>query len=286
MIESNVGRCGRRSKTRFFPSTRSYPAPGSALHRPRPEIDFPHETLVLPETGDRATPLPSYGLAAKEDGVEVQAWKAGSFEIAMASGETLKGAVADVSKPVEIAGPWEVTFPPSWGAPARITLDKLISWTEHPDGGVKYFSGTATYLKTFTWDAEKRKAERTILDLGYLKNFAEVWLNGTALSLLWKPPYRLDVTDAIRSGTNELEVKVTNLWPNRLIGHEQLPEDREWNDKQLKAWPQWVLDGKPSPTGRFTFTTWHHCYAHDQPLESGLLGPVVIRTIEKVTAGS
>jgi len=241
--------------------------------------------LTLPETGDQTTPLPAYELFAKKDGtLEIQAWKPGVFEIATAAGATLKAAVPNIPKPVEITGPWELSFPPNWGAPAKITLDKLISWTEHADSGVKYFSGTATYLKTFAWDAKKKKGERIILDLGELKNFAAVELNGHALSLLWKPPYRLDVTDALKSGKNTLKVKITNLWPNRLIGDEQLPEDREWDGKHLKAWPQWVLDGKPSPTGRFTFTTWHHWYKDDQPLPSGLFGPVMIRTVATVVA--
>ena len=100
--------------------------------------------------------------------------------------------------------------------------------------------------------------------------------------MLWKPPFRVNITTAAKPGVNKLVVKVTNLWPNRLIGDEQLPSDREWNGKQLVAWPQWVLDGKPSPTGRLTFTTWHH-WTKDSPLlESGLLGPVQLRTLVNV----
>ena len=91
----------------------------------------------------------------------------------------------------------------------------------------------------------------------------------------------MNLTGAAHPGTNALEVKVTNLWPNRLIGDEQLPADREWNGKQLKAWPDWVLDGKPSPTGRLTFTTWHHWTKDDALLESGLLGPVTLKVAER-----
>jgi hypothetical protein len=108
-------------------------------------------------------------------------------------------------------------------------------------------------------------------------------VNGQDLGILWKPPFRVNITDAAKPGMNKLVVKVTNLWPNRLIGDEQLPDDREWKGKQLKEWPQWVLDGKPSPTGRFTFTTWHHYTKDSSLLESGLIGPVTLQTAEVVT---
>jgi hypothetical protein len=88
-----------------------------------------------------------------------------------------------------------------------------------------------------------------------VKKFAEGFLNRQNLGVLWKPPFHVNITAAAKPGTNKLVVKVTNLWPNRLIGDEQLPPDAEWNGKQLAAWPQWFLDGKPSPTGRLTFTT-------------------------------
>jgi len=182
---------------------------------------------------------------------------------------------------VVLSGPWQLSFPPGWGAPAEVTLDKLISWTGHAAPGVKYFSGTATYRKQFQYKAGKRNG-KSELDLGAVKNLAEVRLNGKNLGVVWKPPFRVDVTHAIRSGSNELEMRVTNLWVNRLIGDEQLPEDCQWSGSSLKEWPQWLLEGKPSPTGRFTFATWRHWKKDDQPLESGLLGPVTIQTFQKI----
>jgi hypothetical protein len=102
-----------------------------------------------------------------------------------------------------------------------------------------------------------------------------VRLNGKKLGTLWKPPLRVDVTDAVKAGANLLEIRVTNLWPNRLIGDEQLPDDCEWlPGGPLKAWPAWLVEGKPRPTHRRAFATWKH-YTKDSPLlESGLLGPV------------
>ena len=226
----------------------------------------------------------------------VSAWQPGVAELTDNAGKTVKLEIPAVPAPVEIAGPWELAFPPNWGAPPSITLDKLVSWTEVSDPGVKYFSGTAVYRKVFDLAPEGRSQKsvksiltsalspRLWLDLGDLKNIAEVKLNGKDLGILWKPPFRVDVTDALRDGSNELEIRVTNLWPNRLIGDEQLPEDREWEGLHLKAWPQWLLDGKPSPTGRFTFTTWHHWKKDDALLPSGLFGPVTLRTVVRVPA--
>ncbi len=150
---------------------------------------------------------------------------------------------------------------------------------------MRYFSGTAAYEKEIKIGAERLNSGRELwLDLGAVKNFAEVSLNGQNLAVLWKPPFRVNVTTAAKPGVNTLVVKVTNLWPNRLIGDEQLPPDCEWNGAQLKAWPQWLLDGKPSPTGRLTFTTWHHWTKGAPLLESGLLGPVTLLTSELIPA--
>jgi hypothetical protein len=160
-----------------------------------------------------------------------------------------------------------------------VDLPKLISWPDHPDTGVKYFSGTATYSKTLDVPADMIGSDRSdYLDLGTVKNFAEVTLNGQDLGILWKPPFRLDITSSVKPGANDLQVKVTNLWPNRIIGDAQLPEDVEWSGMKPAKWPQWMLDGKPSPTGRLTFTTWRHWTKDGKLLDSGLIGPVVIES--------
>ena len=185
--------------------------------------------------------------------------------------------------PLAVAGPWQLSFPPGWRAPDTITFDRLQSWTDSTNPGVKYFSGSAVYRKEIEVPAELLAAGREVwLDLGRVKNFAEVTVNGQSLGILWKPPFRVNLSQAARAGANSLEVKITNLWPNRLIGDEQLPADAEWNGAQLSNWPQWLLDGKPSPTGRVTFPTWHHWKKDDALLESGLLGPVTLRVGEEI----
>jgi hypothetical protein len=149
------------------------------------------------------------------------------------------------------SGSWNLHFPPNWGAPRAIEMTRLESWTASKDNGIKYFSGTATYLKRFEVPAAWFKSkEKLILDLGEVKEMAEVSVNHHRLGILWKPPFRADVTGVIHSGENELEIKVTNLWPNRLIGDEQ-PGAKKYCFSLIKPFK------KDSPL-----------------LESGLLGPV------------
>ncbi|MEI6804821.1 MAG: glycosylhydrolase-like jelly roll fold domain-containing protein, partial [Burkholderiales bacterium] len=181
----------------------------------------------------------------------------------------------------ELSGPWRVRFDPKWGGPAQpVGFQTLSDWSKHADQGIKYYSGAATYRMSF--EAKATQGKRVYLDLGRVAVMAEVILNGRNLGIAWKQPYRLDVTEALKAGENELEIKVVNLWVNRLIGDEQLPEDsnRDGLGDALRDWPQWLLEGKPSPTGRYTFTT-HRLWKKNDPLvESGLLGPVTLLKAE------
>lgn len=222
---------------------------------------------------------PSFRVRATPDGgTEVEATESGTYQVRTAGGRTLTAQVSAVAAPLSLAGPWGLRFPPRWGAPASVPLDALASWTENADAGVRYFSGTATYVKDIDVLASLLGPGKSLaLDLGEVKNIAQVKLNGKDLGVLWKPPFRVDVSGAAHAGTNHLEIAITNLWPNRIIGDEQLPDDREWDGDHLRRWPQWLLDGKPSPTGRLTFTTWKHYDKNSPLLPSGLLGPVTLR---------
>ncbi len=210
--------------------------------------------------------------------LSLEAWKTGTYEIRMAAGKTMRKDVSAALQPVEVGGPWNLQFPPDWGAPPQVNLQKLVSWTAVPDLGVKYFSGTATYHKKLQIPAGMAGAGRHLyLDLGDVQVIAQIKLNGRNLGVLWKPPFRVEITPAARVGENDLEVQVTNLWPNRIIGDQQLPEDCEWNkDNSLKVWPQWLLAGKPSPAGRFTFATWRQYGKGAALVPSGLIGPVTL----------
>ena len=162
---------------------------------------------------------------------------------------------AEASQPraqFEIRGPWEVRFEAGRGAPEKIMLDELLDLSRHPDPGVKYFSGRATYRTTFSLNLKSEISNsRLLLDLGQVQVMAQVKVNGKDLGVLWTPPFEVDMTHAARLGDNTLEITVANLWPNRLTGDQSLP-----------------------PEQRITWTTWNP-YKKDTPLlESGLLGPV------------
>jgi hypothetical protein len=206
----------------------------------------------------------------------VQAFKPGKYEVEFGDGTRREFSAAEIPEAQEVIGPWSVRFAPGWGAPAQATFEKLASWSSNADPGIKYYSGTAVYSAAFELPRTLLKGDRRLyLDLGRVEVMAEVKVNGKRFPLLWKQPYRLDVTGVARAGRNTIEVSVVNLWPNRLIGDEQLPEDSERNpDGTLKRWPQWLLDGKPSPAGRYTFAMWRLWKKTDLPLESGLIGPV------------
>ncbi len=170
----------------------------------------------------------------------------------------------------EVQGSWQVSFDPKWGGPANVVFNKLEDWTSRPETGIKYYSGIATYRNSVTLP-EKIQGE-VYIDLGEVCNIARIRVNGKDLGVVWTKPFRLKITDAVVPGVNQLEIEVANLWPNRLIGDEQYPDDGIKNGK----WPVWLLKGRSRTSGRFTFTT-AKFYEVDSPLlKSGLLGPVKI----------
>lgn len=183
---------------------------------------------------------------------------------------------------LNVEGPWSVRFPSGKQAPESITLDKLISWTNHPNDGVKYFSGTATYSTTFNWTKSASGKSPVILDLGKVKNMAVLKLNGKSFGTLWKPPYCMDVSEALVEGKNELEIEITNLWANRLIGDEKFYPDTTYKYGpgrltilgSMKSIPNWVQNGGKSPVGRTTYIPYWFYDGTESLFESGLIGPV------------
>ncbi len=185
---------------------------------------------------------------------------------------------------MEISGPWEVAFDPKWGGPEKASFQMLEDWTKRSEEGIKFYSGTAVYRKSFTVDQAALRDSRLAIyiNLGDVREIAEVTLNGKALGVLWKPPFQVNVRGALRPGANKLEVRVTNLWPNRMIGDEQYPDDctpdGSWRTGKIPAWPDWVLKNQPRPEPRrLTFSTTKY-FTKDAPLiPSGMLGPVQLQ---------
>lgn len=174
---------------------------------------------------------------------------------------------------------WTVQFPKASKAPAEIQLPVLQSLRKQENFDVKHFSGTATYLKQFKLTKKQLSQGKIYLDLGRVENIASVKVNGVDCGLLWKAPFSCDITKAIYVGMNQLEVKVTNLYPNRLIGDEYLPQENEYDVyRRIKQIPDWYTKGEERKGERVLFCTWRHYDKTDPLLESGLLGPVRLLT--------
>lgn len=200
-------------------------------------------------------------LTLARHGLRLATDEPGEYVLTTASGRTHRVVVPAPEPPLGLHGPWDLRFPAAWGAPPRVSLPHLISWTQSSDQGVKYFSGTATYRKDFDLPAAFFGRGKSVwLNLGDVKILAEVKLNGREIGILWKPPFRADITAAAHPGRNTLEVRVTNLWPNRMIGDQHLP-----------------------PAKRYTWSTYEPYTADSPLLPSGLLGPVRISGSETVS---
>lgn len=157
-----------------------------------------------------------------------------------------------------IEGKWSLNFQKDRGAPAEITVDKLASWTDYVEDGVKYFSGTGTYSKIIIASSSWFKKDAQLwIDLGDVKNLAEIIVNGKSMGIVWKKPFRVDVSGLLKPGENTLVIKVTNLWVNRLIGDQQ-----------------------PGIEKKYTYTTMAYYKADSPLLASGLLGPVSILSLQ------
>jgi hypothetical protein len=161
---------------------------------------------------------------------------------------------------VQLDGPWQVTFDPEWGGPGTITFDRLIDWTSHEMDGVKFYSGTAAYSQAFTVSGDEWEQihdASVYIELGDVRELAEVFVNGKSCGVTWTPPFRVDVTDAIKRGTNQLNVEVVNFWPNRIIGDAALPAEQRRTRTNIRK------------------------LTHDTKLmRSGLFGPVVLQIVE------
>ncbi|MDR0353165.1 MAG: hypothetical protein LBI02_07395 [Opitutaceae bacterium] len=250
--------------------------------------------------------------------------------------------------PQTLAAPWRVTFPDGRGAPSgELIFEKLLSWPDHPDAGVKYYSGTAVYKTTFTIadSTPQRSAgipardsrniadknvrapvtstatiafsgslapgvaaaasftavdsialphphQRLFLDLGTVADIARVYINGADAGILWKPPFRADITAHLRPGENTLEIHIANRWINRLIGDEAIDDGlsyqtggkNKFTNGRIQKLPDWLHDpAKRGARKRHSFSVWKHYNADSPPVPAGLLGPVTLEWLNHLS---
>lgn len=192
----------------------------------------------------------------------------------------------DITDTIPITGTWTVGFDED----KVVEWPSLMPWNESIDSDIKYFSGTAHYEQHLYLN-ELDRHYRYILDLGEVKNLATVRVNGKVCGTLWRPPFTIDITEALLGGDNLLKVDVTNLWVNRMVGDEQEPDDVEWSEpvafgaapnsptigRFMKEVPEWLSQGQPRPSKRKAVVSFKF-FEKDTPLlRSGLIGPVVLK---------
>jgi hypothetical protein len=183
----------------------------------------------------------------------------GNYDITFSNGDTKRISTGDVDA-INILGPWTLRFPPNWGAPPQVQVTKLQSWTAFPNPGVRYFSGTATYQTKLNLTEAQLTGDHAIwLNLGEVHEVAAVRINSKPAGTLWKQPFSVRVDGLLKVGENIVEVDVTNLWPNRLIGDAQSPTDKHYTWTNIRK------------------------YTKDSPLlPSGMLGPVVLEPVYRL----
>jgi len=241
-----------------------------------------------PDSGRRSACRDWKSLASGQTEVPVTLGPLGSVFVVFRKASTATGepldsfacdtfVAADTPTPLTLDGPWQVDFPEGWGAPRMTTFAKLQSWTESDNEGIRFFSGIATYRKTFELPESLAKRNRLFLQLGDLAEIAEVTLNGKRLGLAWLPPYRIEISGAVHAAANQLEIRVANLWANRLNGDSLRPEKDRFTRSNLDR-----IQTDPtsdSSYGRVPGGKTRPVYDKIPPLmKSGLFGPVRIIT--------
>ena len=230
--------------------------PVSGKIRPLPEFSIKNGRMQLP--------------------LELEAFQSYFIVINQNSARTSKVVVnknfSELKLQQALSSPWNVSFNPQWGGPPNVVWEKLEDWTKSSVEGIKYYSGIAGYHTTFQVPESiaTDKNHFLYLDLGEVNQLARVRINGKDMGVIWTAPFRLEISDAVVPGINQVEIEVANLWPNRLIGDEQYPDDGIKDGK----WPEWLQKKQPRSTHRVTFTTYKFYKKDSDLIKSGLLGPV------------
>lgn len=189
----------------------------------------------------------------------IQFLEAGDYTL---TSDSKEDKIQQSVKSFNIEGAWNVSFNKDMGGPESATFPELISWTKSAEEGIKFYSGSATYTKTFTYD-ESSDNGRVYLNLGEVSKVADVWLNDEPLGITWTKPYRYEVTELIKAGENKLRIEVINTWSNRIIG--DLTSKKKYTKTNLTQRGSRELLWTETPL-----------------IESGLLGPVNIQVIKTI----
>lgn len=238
-----------------------------------------NEFVDLPsESWRNFHPFPE--LICKDGKQSVMVWENGQYELEKGNGNSYEIRFDNIPEEMAIDGYWQVSFHGITGNKESVIFDNLYSYTISEDENIKYFSGTASYSKEITIPEDRFSDNLDIwLDLGRVECIAEVTVNGKKLRTIWKEPYRIKITDFVTPGVNKLKIDVTNLLVNRLIGDEQYPDDYEYQvNGILTKYPVWLDDSAQRPESpRKTFSVVKLWHQDDELIESGLLGPVVLK---------
>lgn len=310
-LNGKLVRTGLRSGRRVYAGGSDAPVPVGATYffegNATPLSTLDRAMTPAEIAGDAAKGPPAPAIAADpvtldrrtDGGLDALAWRSGHYTT-----DTGKSFTADVADPIAVTGPWRVRFQPGRGAPASTMLSRLESLSRNADDGIRHFSGTATYERSIDVPAAVlRKGRRVYLDLGRVEVLAGVTVNGKDLGVVWKEPYRVDITDVVHAGANQVSIAVSDLWVNRMIADAALPEEGNYVDadwpigervtadgkkvpimaRKITAFPDWYKAGRPKPPGgRVTFSPWTF-FSKDEPLvDSGLLGPVRVVFADRV----
>ena len=195
----------------------------------------------------------------QEEKKMVTIYEPGTYNLTWSDGKKEVVHSENLPKEIALSGKWDLHFDPKWGAPEKIEINELKSWIKFDEPGIKYYSGTAIYLKSFSLTVKDINEKMLMLDLGNVQEMASVKINGHQMQVMWSAPFRFDITPFVKPGTNFLEVEVVNMWPNRLIGDGKLPESKRLTKTNINKF--------------------NGADADNYLRESGLIGPVKIRMI-------